>query len=367
MPSRSSRTSTSACGRASPGPIQPASASVPGPTRCPSQRHGRRASSTPRLRCRSQARSGFEPTSRAQRRMSRSRSPSTTSWLVPPTPTGAPASPGSDGDPRIFAAGDIASCNVASDEGTAWLLDGVEGLIMPLGDLAYESGSKEEFDVCYEPNWGRHKGRTRPVPGNHEYRTPGASGYFDYFGSLAGDRALGYYSFDVGDWHIVALNSNCDDVGVRARLAAGAVAPRRPAECRSQMHACGHARAAIFLGRARKHRQGHPAVGRDVRGWSGRGPVRARPRLRALPAAGSVRQPGPPFGIPQFVVGTGGRSLVGFDGPPLPGTAIRDASAFGVLELALRAGRFDWRFLSTGGPLADAGLSPATGRRPNSA
>jgi acid phosphatase type 7 len=113
----------------------------------------------------------------------------------------------------LLAAGDIASCDWKGDEATADLLDRFDGTVITLGDLAYESGSRSEFERCYDPSWGRHKDRTRPVPGNHEYKTHRAAGYFEFFGSVAGDPDKGYYSYDLGDWHIVALNSNCGEVG----------------------------------------------------------------------------------------------------------------------------------------------------------
>ena len=89
-------------------------------------------------------------------------------------------------DPVILAAGDIASCTSTDDEATANLLDTLPGTILALGDLAYESGTAAEFTNCYNPTWGRHKARTMPSPGNHEYATPGASGYYGYFGAAAG-------------------------------------------------------------------------------------------------------------------------------------------------------------------------------------
>ena len=90
------------------------------------------------------------------------------------------------------------------------LLDGVDGVVVTLGDHAYEAGTPIEFAACYDPSWGRHRARTRPAPGNHDYLTPGASGYFEYFGSAAGDPRRGYYSYDLGAWRVIALNSNCD-------------------------------------------------------------------------------------------------------------------------------------------------------------
>ena len=112
----------------------------------------------------------------------------------------------------VLAAGDIANCHAQGDEATAELLDGIDATVLALGDEAYPKGTAANFEECYEPSWGRFKERTKPVPGNHEYETEGARGYFEYFGEAAGDPEEGYYSFDVGSWHVVALNSNCEEV-----------------------------------------------------------------------------------------------------------------------------------------------------------
>ena len=87
--------------------------------------------------------------------------------------------------------------------------------VLTLGDNAYPDGTAQDFEECYEPTWGQFKERTRPVPGNHEYHTDGAKAYFDYFGEAAGDPEEGYYSYDLGSWHIVALNSNCGEGEIR--------------------------------------------------------------------------------------------------------------------------------------------------------
>ena len=113
----------------------------------------------------------------------------------------------------LVAAGDIASCDSRGDEATARLLDDLVGRVATLGDNAYRAGSPAEFRSCYDPTWGRHKDRTRPALGNHEYNTPDAAGYFDYFGAKAGPAGKGYYSYDLGAWHVVVLNSNCREVG----------------------------------------------------------------------------------------------------------------------------------------------------------
>ena len=110
-------------------------------------------------------------------------------------------------DPVFVGAGDIASCSRTQDEETAKLLDNIPGTVFTLGDNAYPDGTLAQFNNCYQPTWGRHKSRTRPVPGNHDYHVSGATGYFDYFGSATGDRSKGYYSYNLGAWHIIALNS----------------------------------------------------------------------------------------------------------------------------------------------------------------
>ena len=152
--------------------------------------------------------------------------------LTPPvralytTPTGlVTANP-----PQIFVgAGDISGCSNTGDEQTAKLLDAIPdpATVYLLGDDAYNNGSTSEFNNCYNPTWGRHKYRTKPSPGNHEYNTSGAAPYYAYFGAAAGPSGRGYYSYDLGAWHILSLNSNvssssgsAQDTWLRADLAA---------------------------------------------------------------------------------------------------------------------------------------------------
>ena len=120
--------------------------------------------------------------------------------------------PGPPSGEVIVAAGDIADCASEGDEATARLVGGIEGTVLTLGDNAYPDGTAQDFEECYEPSWGQFKERTRPAPGNHEYETGGSSAYFDYFGDAAGDPDKGYYSYELGGWHFVALNSNCGEV-----------------------------------------------------------------------------------------------------------------------------------------------------------
>ncbi len=104
----------------------------------------------------------------------------------------------------LVGAGDIASCDSKGDTATAKLLGSIPGTVFTAGDNAYQEGTLYQFNHCYDPTWGLYEARTKPAVGNHEYRTPGASGYFDYFGARAGRPGKGYYSYNRGAWHVIA-------------------------------------------------------------------------------------------------------------------------------------------------------------------
>ena len=117
-------------------------------------------------------------------------------------------------DAILAGAGDIADCaDLSGAEATAKLLERIPGTVMAIGDLALPDGAAQQFANCYDKTWGRLKSRTRPAPGNHEFHSSGAAPYFDYFGAVAGDAKKGYYSYDLGTWHIIVLNSECDELG----------------------------------------------------------------------------------------------------------------------------------------------------------
>jgi hypothetical protein len=133
--------------------------------------------------------------------------------LTRPTPTPTPTPTPGGVDPYIVGAGDIAASNGGS-EATAKLLDAMPdaAAVFTTGDNAYQDGTDANYTSYYAPTWGRHKTKTFPVPGNHEYHTvgqpEGAPGYFNYFGAAAGTPGKGWYSYDVGAWHLIALNSS---------------------------------------------------------------------------------------------------------------------------------------------------------------
>jgi alkaline phosphatase len=238
----------------------------------------------------------------------------------------------------MVAVGDIGSCDAQADDAVASLAKELGGTIASLGDTVYESGSDQEFSRCFDPAWGPMKSRIHPAVGNHEYETDGAAGYFDYFGRAAGQRGQGWYSYDLGAWHVVVLNSNCGIV------ACGASSPQVQ-WLRSDLS---QADASCLL--AYWH---HP------RWSSGRHGSQAfvQPFWDALTAAGvDVILNGHDHdyervavgGVTQFVVGTGGRSLYEFTKQPLPTTQVRSDNAYGALWLELYAGGYGWRFVGLG-------------------
>lgn len=258
----------------------------------------------------------------------------------------------------LVGAGDIASCTSDGDEATASLLDAIGGVVFTLGDHAYDSGTPIEFAACYEPTWGRHKSRTRPAPGNHDYVTPAASGYFAYFGARAGDPAKGYYSYDLGSWHIIVLNSNCSEVGgcgpgsaqerwLRADLAA------HPSMCTlAYWH---HPRFSSGPHGGEAAMEGFwQALYEQAADVVLAGHAHAYERFAPQKPNG---EPDPVGGLRQFIVGTGGGSHHPFEGPPIANSAVRNADTFGVLKLTLRATSYEWQFLPVAGSaFTDSGV-----------
>jgi calcineurin-like phosphoesterase family protein len=250
----------------------------------------------------------------------------------------------------LVGAGDVADCkDLTGAEATAKLLDQVPGTFFAAGDLAYPDGSKENF-VCYDKTWGRARSRTRPAPGNHEFHSSGATPYFDYFGAAAGNPKTGYYSYELGTWHIIVLNSECKDVGgcesgspqekwLRADLAAHPVACTL-AYWHKPLFSSGGAHGndltvkplwqALYEANADVVVNGHD---HDYERFAPQTPDGAADAKR---------------GIREFVVGTGGKNHRPF-GEPKPNSELRDATAFGVLKLTLTTGSYDWQFLPEAG------------------
>ena len=259
----------------------------------------------------------------------------------------------------LVGAGDIASCQSPGDEATARLLDAIPGTVFTTGDNAYESGTDKEFSDCYHPSWGRHRARTRPAPGNHDYGTPGAAGYFRYFGAAAGDPRRGYYSYDLGTWHLIALNSNCRLIGgcdagsaqvlwLRADLAA------HPARCTAAYwhhprFGSGPHEEALAL---QTIWQVLYDAGVDL---TLAGHNHLYERFAPQDPSGRLDRV---RGIRQITVGTGGRSHYALRRVAANSEA-RNTDTFGVLKLVLEPARYSWEFVpERGKAFRDSGTTP---------
>jgi hypothetical protein len=272
-----------------------------------------------------------------------------TATLIAPTPS-ASAATTTAADPVLIAAGDIASCLSTGDEATAALVSAISGTVATLGDNVYERGSGEEFASCFTPSWGAFKDRIRPAPGNHEYLTPGAQGYFSYYGAAAGTLGQGYYSYDLGTWHIAVLNSQCWDVG-----GCGVAAPQSQwlkSDLAAHPALCTLAYWHVPRFSSGFHRDSTLvqtfwdelyAAGADV---VLNGHDHDYERFVPQDPQG---QADPARGLREFVVGTGGRSHYPFEVGPHPNTAVRNADTYGVLKLTLHSGSYDWEFVPVAG------------------
>lgn len=268
-------------------------------------------------------------------------------------------SPSGSGDSVIVvAAGDIAcgseapaeaTCEYAATAGLATAAD--PDAVLALGDLQYEHGALDDFNRFYHPTWGVLRGRTYPVPGNHEYEMPGASGYFDYFNGVgvdsgrAGHRSRGYYGFTLGSWRVLALNSYCQAVG-----GCGAGSPQERwvrAELAADTATCTMAiwHHASF---SSSHRSPDLSM-RDI--WQALQEANVDlvlashthnyERFAPMNAAG-VRDN--TRGIPSIVIGTGGKDLHAFVNDH-PHRLAGSARSFGILRLILRDTDYSWEFI----------------------
>ncbi|MCV0404469.1 MAG: DNRLRE domain-containing protein [Chloroflexi bacterium] len=279
------------------------------------------------------------------------------------------------GSPVVAVSGDIACDDVGTTscrqvQTSDLILNGTYDRVLTTGDHQYECGSLTEFGMGYEPSWGRVKSITLPSVGNHEYFTTGgidcdttgqASGYFDYFGAAAGDPTKGYYSYDLGDWHLVSLNSNCAKVGgcgttsaQTAWLEADLAANQRPCTVAywhhprwsSGYHGSSTATQA-FIETLHAHGAELVLTGHD----------HDYERFAPMAPNGSADST---YGLRQFVIGTGGHSLRAF-GTTQPNSEFRAATDFGILRLTLDASSYDWAFVSTTGAVLDSGTGNCHG------
>jgi hypothetical protein len=261
----------------------------------------------------------------------------------------------------LIGAADIAVCGAGGAMETGRLLDSQPGTVFIAGDIAYTEGTAEQFRACYDPVWGRHKDRTRPAPGNHEYGSAAAAPYFTYFGSNAGPAGRGYYRYHKGTWLVLSLNSNTEGADRMAQLE---WLRRELADPSSECT------VAYFH---------HPLVSSGPHGTVPPMPV-VTDLWRELYAAGAdvvisghehfyerfaPQNPDgvadPRFGLRQFIVGTGGAPMT------QPVRRMPNSEAvlltFGLLRLTLDVQSYRWDFLSVdGGAIRDSGTGNCHGK-----
>ena len=264
--------------------------------------------------------------------------------LPTPTPTPVPSQPAT-----FVGAGDIGWCGTGGAEQTANLVRSINGQVFTAGDNAYMDGSLKNYTDCYAPSWGGFLIRTRPVAGNHEYDTDNlARGYYSYFGTAASPATQGYYSYEVGDWHIIALNSAFPNgVGF-----GGAQLAWLQADLAQNKAKC---TAAIWH---------HPLFSSGPNG-----PQRYARDVWVMLYNANVdvvinghdhlyeqfaRQdpdgrPDPVRGIQQFTVGTGGAALYNFNPSPSLNSRVR-ISQWGVIRFTLSSTSYTWDFIPVSGP-----------------
>lgn len=267
---------------------------------------------------------------------------------------GATAS-GPPTDAVLVGAGDIADCSLDKGAATATLLDGIAGTVFTAGDNAYSEGTTQQFADCYDPTWGRHRSRTRPAAGNHDWGTRDLAGYLGYFGTAAAPDGKSWYSYDLGAWHVIVLDSDCDQVkGCGPDSEQGKWLAADLAAARTKCT------AAIWH---------HPRFSSGEHGNDDS----VAPFWKALYDAGADIvinghdhdyerfAPQDPEGraddargIREFVAGTGGAALRMFP-TTRPNSLVRASVAHGVLRFTLHQTGYDWRFISTTGEFSDSG------------
>jgi hypothetical protein len=250
----------------------------------------------------------------------------------------------------LLAVGDIGTCDDTNDESVERLAAQLPGSLALLGDIVYPDGGLGDYQKCFDPAWGPLRARIHPAQGNHDFESSDVSGFYDYFGAAAGTPGEGWYSYDLGSWHAIVLNSDCASVG-----GCGEGSPQL-AWLKADLEA--HPSACTL---AYWH---HP---RYSSGEHGNDP-RTEPLWQALAAANAdlvlsghdhdYERLAPVDGIRSFVVGTGGHSLIPFTRPPDPQTELRADDSYGLLALDLGAAGYSWQFVPIpGDELSDRGTA----------
>lgn len=258
--------------------------------------------------------------------------------------------------PAVFVgAGDIATCFNDNDAATAALVDSIPGAVFVAGDNLHDNAVGASYATCYDPTWGRHRDRTYPAIGNHDYDPGSSDPYFDYFGTKAGPRSLGYYSFNLGAWHVIVLNSN----NTQVPTAAGSDQERW---LRADL-AANRTRCTLAVFHHPRFYQGTWNRNQAVESlwwalYQAHADVVVNGHFHIYERYAPQNPNGaadPSHGIRQFIVGTGGR---GHDAlvQAAPNVEARDNSSFGVLKLTLESRRYAWEFIPAApGTFRDSG------------
>jgi acid phosphatase type 7 len=296
--------------------------------------------------------------------------PSSPAPTNPSNPPESPTPPTSSSEVTVVAAGDIA-CDPGSSSfneglGTAdscrqkYVADLIEDLnpaaVLTLGDHQYEDNTPEKFTASYALSWGRLKPITYPVAGNHEYKSKDAAGYYSYFGDRAGDPKKGYYSYDLGAWHIIALNSNCDEVG------GCDLASAQGQWLESDLAAHSNLCTLAYWHQPRFSSGEHGSDPTYTDFWKALYKTDADLILVAHDHDYERFAPQTPDGqldaargLREFVVGTGGKSRRAL-GNLEPNSEASNADTYGVLQLTLKDSSYDWSFIpEAGASFTDSG------------
>jgi alkaline phosphatase len=268
-----------------------------------------------------------------------------------PSPSASPSPPPEVA--TVIAAGDIAGCEWDRDSATAALVKEREATVLTLGDNVYDEGSDVNFQRCYDPSWGAFLERTRPAIGNHDMEGDGGTAYYRYFGDAAGTPGEGWYSFDLGEWHLVALNSNCRVIGCEPGSAQyeWLVADLAASDARCTLAFWHHPRfssgphgsdaSVADLWRALDEADADVVLA---------GHDHLYERFAPQTADGAPA----PDGVRQFTAGTGGAELYAIE-RETPNSELALNTAHGVLVLTLEPTAFAWSFVTTDGSVADEG------------
>ena len=274
----------------------------------------------------------------------------------------------------LVGAGDIVGCRDPQGAlATAKLIEKIPGTVFAVGDLVYDATTLSQFQRCYEAAWGEFKDRTRPALGNHEYREANATPYFEYWGEQAGPAGKGYYSYELGTWHVVVLNTNCGAPGLGGCAAGSPQEIWLRRDLREHRDGCivAYGHHALFSSGIFRSHAVHPELKAF---WEDLYAVHADLILaghehsyeRFAPQDPEGRAD-PEHGIREIVVGTGGRSHDPL-GLALPNSEVQNIGTYGVLKLTLSPQGYTWEFLpEEGKTFHDSGVGVCHNRAPQQA